>query len=580
MTDRLLILFTFAASFHIHNRPDMYLPVLILNAVLFFAFTWLLWAAYFKSGKETKGNVLPLLLVFVFVILNKFPVSLVNAPLNEDEAMNFAEGLALLKDDPVLWRSVDFFTIGPVHVFHFMIPGLLGFENDFINVRIVWLIITFLSFVFLYLACLKAFGKTYVWFAYLYPLLFFGFGTIRNLNHFTNESTGILLMAAGMFLLIRQLYEKETTPVKDLVFYFLMGLVPYAKLQGVPIALAMSLVYLISGLRKSQAWPLYFLTSAIQGLLPTILLLIYLVYFGQLDNFLNFYLFSNLSYGAPTSLTTNVFTTFLVRSVTEFPINYYLKHLYLLIFVFLLFLAVAGKLRNALTNTVVLLFAATIYAVSKPGFAYGHYFNYLWLTLPLGLGVTVKAIGTRLDRLGWSRGWLIALYLIPCLAVFAVNMRHYDNARMYREAFSVLVNGRPEMTRSETALELMRLKARLQHQPRMVVFDWWPTLYITTGITQAVHQNVPERLFGEQSSDSSMVNFSRKVFLEDMKKNKPEFFLLAKNTERSYYNFTYENLEKISPIKSYFEENYIFYKETDDLGIYIRKDLYKRLTDI
>jgi len=517
-----------------------------------------------------------ILACFAFLLFNKLPALLKNRVIDPDEAFNLAEGMALMHVDPVLWRSIDFFTIGPIHIYHFIIPHLLGFAGDYTNARLVWFVLTLFTSFFIFKALGYAYHSAVRNLAFLYPFLVYAFGNSSSFNSFNNEATSNLLLAAGVMILFKKMKDRDQGFTMDGLFYFLLGMVPYCKLQSAPLAVAMVLCFFIIRIgefRSKEAG--YILKAFLSGTLPSLVLGIYLLYYGQVNNFLNFYLISNLGYGQDFPIISKILTTFLVRSVSDMPINYFLKHVYVLVFVLILVLAFARKFKDKTINIMLFLFVVTMYSVAKPGFNYGHYFTYLYITLPFGLAILWKEVHALEAK---KRYFFILPYVVLIIALSFYNLKLYVDNKIYDKLPEEMAGfSSSEVEPSKAAGELISLKEQLGYQPTMTIFDWYPQIYIESGIFQGTHQNIPERLFGFQASEKEVTAFSRKIFLEDLKKNRPEFILVAITTERSYYDYTYANFHRLPKIKSYFDANYFFYKTSDNTDIFIRNDLKSRL---
>jgi hypothetical protein len=517
-----------------------------------------------------------ILACLIFLFVNKLPVLLQNRAIDPDEAFNLAEGMALIHVDPVLWRSIDFFTIGPIHIYHFIIPHLLGFAGDYANARLVWFVITLFTSFFIFKALGYAYQSAVRNIAFLYPFLFYAFGNSSSFNSFNNEATSNLLLAAGILILFKKMKDRDQGFTLDGLFYFLLGMVPYCKLQSAPLAVAMVLCFFIIRIEEFKTKEAgYIFKAFLSGMLPSLVLGIYLLCYGQMNNFLNFYLISNLGYGQDFPIISKIITTFLVRSVSDMPINYFLKHVYVLVFVLILVLAFVRKFKDKIINIMLFLFVVTMYSVAKPGFNYGHYFTYLYITLPFGLAILWKEVQNLQKN---KRYFFIVPHVVLIIILSFYNLRLYIFHGAYDKLPEQIAHFRStEVEKSEAAKDLIFLKNQLDHQPTMTIFDWYPQIYIESGIFQGTHQNIPERLFGFQASEKEVTDFSRKVFLEDLKKNRPEFILVAITTDRSYYDYRYSNFHLLPEIKAYFDANYFFYRTSDNTDIFIRNDLRSRL---
>lgn len=554
----------------------MNLILLFTGLILILLLSLSAFSGYSGFYKTTLTNRTFFLLFLFFALINKLPNVSNNNSLNSDEAINLAVGQSLHYDDPVLWRTADFTTLGPLHTLSFGIPGYFGFAIDYSNSRIIWLIIILLTYFFIFKACRVFFGPRLAQLSFLYPGLFFAFGNLASLNHFYNEATSILVLSIGLYLFSLRYTGKKNERSLDYLFYFLMGITPYFKLQAIPIAFFLCMAYYIRGFQREGFNFRSSLSALFFGLLPTFLLLGYLAAFGQIGNFYSFYILMNSGYGDSDRITGKIFNTFLVRNLNELPISYFLKAPFLLATV-LMTLLLTVKRKDALLLFITGLSWITIYAVAKPGYAYSHYFTYLILPLPLVIGyfLNLPALEPRLKRL--KIPFLAVLFLF-CFSLSFFNLRDSYYTGLYRGIVFKMVNfKRSKVEPGPLAQELLRLKLQFPAISRLVNFDWYPEIHIETGILQGTHINVPERLYGYQVSDSLSTGFSRKIFLKDLQKNKPEIILIPTTTQRSYFDFTYTGFHRIPEIKAYVDQNYSFYRNVDNVDILLRNDLKSAL---
>ncbi|MCD8540386.1 MAG: hypothetical protein LRY55_11940 [Leadbetterella sp.] len=213
-----------------------------------------------------------------------------------------------------------------------------------------------------------------------------------------------------------------------------------------------------------------------------------------------------------------------------------------------------------------------LYAVAKPGYSYSHYFTYLIIPLPLITGYLLQSAGQR-KRRGIV---FLAAILFFCFSLSYFNLRDSYQTGLYRETVSNTLNFRKnKVAQSPLSKELILLRASFPNISKLVNFDWYPEIHTETGLLLGTHFSVPERLFGYQVSDSQSTSFSRHIFLEDLKKNRPEIVLIPTTTERSYYDFTYNSFHRIPEIKAYIDTSYSFYKNVDEVNIMLRNDFPK-----
>lgn len=533
-----------------------------------FFFIGLIYFSFFSEGSiKRKYNWAFITFALLLFISFKIGFLFYNRPLNEDEAINLSEVLGILKFDPVLWRSIDFFTLGPIQVLSFGIPSVLGFEIDFASPRIVWLIYSILIFILLILAFTNFFNKKIASLSSLYLIIFFSVGPTMEFNHFYNETTSIFLLSLGFYLLsLSYCFGYQKNQYLQAIFYFSMGLVPYSKLQAVPTALILVFFSFYLYFYKTEKFSFKkILTFSFWGLLPTMLLLGYLAFYGQINNFIQFYLVSNLSYGNSATLLQKFYFSFIGRASTSLAIGYYYKY----IFGITVFLNTCRIIYNRKITELDILFLlisfSTIYAISKPGMAYGHYYSYL--IIPFIFSIALLINGIQMNLMKYAKYvYCVLMCLLFYVFINAWYLMVPDNLNAKKNDFKY-----PPIYQSELSKRLISIGNMSQKTPKMVVFGWRPRLHVETGFYQAVHQNVPERLFGNQTQDAT--NFSENMYFADLVRNRPEFFLIENNTQESYYDFTISAMPKLKNIYSYFKENYVYVESLEDYDIFLRKDL-------
>ncbi len=520
---------------------------------------------------SNSRNLLFFCFSIAFYLLNKIPVIFKNYAADADEAINIAEASILRFHDPVLWRSVDFFTIGPLHIASFIIPSIFGFPLDYTTVRVVWLFENLVSISFIYLTLNLLFKVTFKNYAFLISLLIFGFGNNLAFNHFNNESLSIMILSICIYLLFREIQAKSNS--SDMLFYFFLGLSPFCKLQSVPIAFVLFVLMLILRLYfQNKSLIQTILKAVFFTLLPSLILFAYLIYFDQLEAFYYLYLKSNFNYENSDSLWGRFLNVFLVRTNSSLPVNYFLKHFYVLIFIGLTLFVAKNRIKDFKVFAIWLLSLSTIYAIIKPGFAYNHYFTYLILTFPLGISMVYE----KLSKLFFDYRNFIKLPLIVTIIVVSfLNLNVYFKTNYILDF--PLGFKKNKIVVSKISSYLIDKANELKLKPQIVVFDWKPQIFVETGFLSATHQNVPERLFGNQVLNQDILNYSRNLYLNDIKRNKPVFFIIQSSESKEYYDYSYQKLSTIKALKTYFDNNYIKINEIDSNEIFIRKDLFKSI---
>ena len=307
----------------------------------------------------------------------------------------------------------------------------------------------------------------------------------------------------------------------------------------------------------------------ISGLLFSLFFLGFLYYHDSLQAFHLFYVEINLKYGNKIGLLERIFNAFIVRSTTEPGLNYFVKHLFLFLTILVSVIAVLSKKSRNLKSFFVVIFAIiTVISISLPGTNYGHYYNFTLLSMPLVIGM----VGEQLKG-NKKKVYQVIILTISSVFFYTALKEHLIRYNDFQEKDNSYYT---DLVRTEVSKVLIDLSSKLGlDNPKMAIFDWRNEIYVETGFMSATHYTMPERLVGGQVASESIVKITRAVYLEDLKKNKPEFFLLATDTKFSYWDMTMTALERMPDIHRYIHENYSEKETVDELRIYLRNDLFK-----
>jgi hypothetical protein len=224
------------------------------------------------------------------LIASRWPVVMINRPLNPDEGQMIA-GAMKLALDPVSWRSVDTTSSGPLNSMVLMWPYLFGKPVTFASARLTGLALIVAAWFFIYkslshvtpAARLAAAGGMMVFLV-----------STNNIDyvHYSSELLSIFLLGAAVYVLVYFVWEKPEWPLA-FASGVALGAVPFAKLQGAPIAFGIGLVEMMIVLVRSPAKRtaisnLLFLS--IGAVVPAAAILVPLALAGELHEFWTSYI--------------------------------------------------------------------------------------------------------------------------------------------------------------------------------------------------------------------------------------------------------------------------------------------------
>ena len=259
------------------------LRVPVLLAYILIAVTWMAVLPPSDAGTSTRRGVPAFVAVSLIAIcLLRLPLIALNAPLNPDEALLVA-GAMKLRENFNSWSSVDMGSAGPLNAIALAWPFLFGADTGFAVARITATALLGGTWLLFWgaLASVPAWVRIGIGAALI---LFLGGEQTTDFVHFSTELVPLfLLMAATVVVLCA--VDRSPGPVRIGIAGLCLGSVPFAKLQGVPIAFALGLVLLWQVVRQGcfpyrrAQW------LVLCACLPAILVLVPLALAGGLQDF-------------------------------------------------------------------------------------------------------------------------------------------------------------------------------------------------------------------------------------------------------------------------------------------------------
>lgn len=184
------------------------------------------------GGRAEKGRGA----LFVFFLVAalfacRYPIFFYPHHLNVDEAQMVSQALTF-PVHPIPWRDMDTGSGGPLDsdVLAWSVP--FGIEPSYLTARAFGLSCVAGMLVFLYLACRRLAGEGIARLAVLPVFLFFSLVAMADWVHYTSEHLSLLLLGGGLFLLGELRRRPASVPLAA-GLGFVLGLLPFAKLQSV-----------------------------------------------------------------------------------------------------------------------------------------------------------------------------------------------------------------------------------------------------------------------------------------------------------------------------------------------------------
>lgn len=533
---------------------------------LAYALTLLVIGSNLKKGLRTPLYLVGSLAVFV---LMRLPSVLLNRELNADESQMLSHALTLYQD-PVYWRSVDGTTIGPLDNYLLVIPRLLGFQLDYTSARVMGLLCGIGSLFFFFVALKRWFGNTTARVALLIPLIFLAFTQETDYVHYSSEQLPLLLLSLCLALLAGlsrkkkkfTFQEKKAPAWQAYGLGFVAGMVPFAKLQAVPQALLL----VVAGLyftyqyfvKNKNSRPLLLLLLG--GISFPAIALIWILFHGVYQDFIDFYILGNAVYAGGSGLA-DIPTQF-GKLVLLSPDFMALLGVVALVTILGLFgekrVLVKPPATPGISVSVLILGygLVAVYAATKSGNLFVHYLNFCIYPLGLAaaLGISKIKDNKRLALVG-------PLLLLGWFGIH--DAWSFYKSRHLNAFVSVEVRALPKSP------VVRAMRPYVQPNDKMVVWGWQCRYYVEAQLAQGTAENHSERSIYQHPLREEY----RARYLRDMQRNRPAIFIDAVGKNSVWVqDAATQGYQSFPELAAYIDKNYRYLGKIDDTRLFVRKD--------
>ncbi|HEX7631336.1 MAG TPA: hypothetical protein VF388_04315 [Lacunisphaera sp.] len=501
------------------------------------------------------------LAVLLTFLAFRWPTWFADEQVNPDEAHMIA-GAITLREYPVFWRDVDGTTHGPLDDYILLLAPALGLPMDFAGARLVGTLLQVATLLAVWIAAGRIFDSGSARLAILPALLLWAATSFYDLLQYSSESMPICLAALGGAVGTVALTTSSLIGRRLGLFgaAVLLGLVPYAKLQGILQAGCIGLVLVALVWRSSsgneRGWQMDLGCLVVGALLPTLLLLAALAGVDLIGEFYQSYWRNNVLYANARHLSyadqLHGFIDYLdaTPGVLAFCRGTLLAALLLLV------PAMRGSRRDALALGWLIALVGFL-SVIVPGRTYLHYQHFLIAPAAFLLAASLHAARSGFGRLSpWvARGAAVAAAVIATWPQISYRRSQY-NPLPERYA------GPQAAGRSEIGRLLL---TKLAPKDRLSVWGWRPGLYVETGLPQGTRDGQTSRMIEQ----SPMREYYRRRYLADLMRNQPRWFVDATGGDNfAYKNRGLEGHQTYSDLATWVKENYESAGEADGCQLY------------
>ena len=493
---------------------------------------------------------------------------------NPDESLWIATAKKLAQDFRP-WVSADTGTGGPLIPISLMLLRIFNLPIDHGTLKLMSGVVMALSVGFLYLGFIKLIGSGLARLVIL--LLATGVAMMRNFDMiaFNSEHIVVLLLCISFFFLSR-LYRSGAGKYNKRIILlgFVLGLVPYAKLQGTPMALFMGLVACLVVYRTLSIKSLGLLI--IFALAPTILVLLTVYLNGGLSEFWLSYIKNNLFY--TTAVENNNFTNRwkvlneIIFQPEELHFFFYSCFAIILVGVFVVLIAIRkiSKENKVMIVLSLLFLIVSLYCSTAPGRPFGHYMLLILIPLTMAVAFILHSI-CRSIEINWNERrpsiflirFFASILFICTTSLFLFNKEftshpkylvkareHYDGFCLHGDIVTIL-------------------NRYYEPKDKMAIWGWGTELFEGTKYLMGTRDGATPF----QIEDGPMQAHYLSRYLKDLQINKPKIFV--ETVSPSFFRFndrSKSGFENFQLITNYIKANYNFEGEIGTARFFLRKD--------
>ena len=544
-----------------HNHP-VYWTVAGVATLLFVA--WVL-AALRPIPRGPRGaNAWRSAFVLLLLLAAwRWPTWFNPANFNPDESQLVA-GAQTLTHDGVFWRSVDGATAGPLNFYLLLWVKLFGAPVDLLTARLTGLLLVWGALFFSYgiLRLFHARGPARL--ALVPVALFFALVTQDDFVHYSTEHLALFVFSGATFLLLREQRNNLNRRWAWWLGGVGLGLLPWAKLQAVPLGLVV-VTWLGLALWRDPNLAAdekrrRFRDLLLAGLTPSLLFLVVIRAAGVWPVFLQSYLLQNFHY-----VVTDQTPAYLWQTITR-TLN--LTWHFQACMAGPLLIAIAGSVLyrplrlpfRALWLLGFMLFLAALFAVVLPRRPFAHYLLFLPLPLLYWSGAVIGDLWERLRRPA-HRGMLVLAGLLlgglPPLTL-----------RFSQSVPEMLDRLQASRDQPFTAAGNI-LRAYAQPEDRLGIWGWMCDLYLETQLAQATRQGNSFLCI----EASPQFDYYRGQYLADLQRNRPALFVDAVGPTADFFeDRAHQAHESFPALAAFLRENYAELVDLEYARIYVRRD--------
>jgi len=556
-------IFRIAPMPHFDTYPTVYwFPV--------YALCWvLIWLAIRPQVSRPLFVICALLLLFLL----RLPSIVFDNEINPDESQMITQALTL-RHDPVYFRSVDGTTGGPLDSYFLILPSFLGLPFDYITAHLTAFALVAVCFWLLFRTARLWFGEKPARLALL-PLVFmFGLTQHGDFLHYNSELIALLLLSWSYYLYATLLSQKVPSIVRIGLIGLFLGMVPFGKLQAVPLAAVVSLFVALDVILRPNLGLIEKIsrlaTLGVCAIAFPLLVILLTSINGVYDDFITFYIIGNFRYAGDSNQ---------LQSLLRLP-DFFQRgdeFAWLVVLAAVIWgggLIQAFRRKNQFDHNsiqiggfIVLLLIATLFAITRTGSEYVHYLYFLTGPLLFGLAYGWQHLNTEKRTGEWIALGVTGVFL----ALFGIEAVHKYIVKTPMNPYSSEWQNGWAVQQAPVAKEIMKYA---QPGEKLAVWGWRCDYYVQTQMPQGVAENHTIR----SAFNHPMLADYQKRYASDFMRSQPPVFVDAVGSQNLWMNDRKtQGHEIIKPLGQFVSTHYTYMGLVNDTRIYVRNDRVKGL---
>ncbi|MCE7044344.1 hypothetical protein [Dyadobacter sp. CY312] len=540
------------------------------------SFLWILSLGYLvlcinKKPLNNKYLYIYLTVSIVGILGFRFP-NLVLPMLNYDEA-DWAVCAATLWNKSVFWKDVDATTSGPLNIYPLLLIKIVGGNINYFTLRLFLLLFCCIpTFVFSFLA-VRQYTSPSLAAAMTAPLAI-GFAMLNETDLVSFDSTYIpmVTLAFASYLLLSVERAKNKISVV-MTLGFILGLLPFIKLQAVPIGIGLGLWLLCAAhfLWKLPTRAIFYIL--ISCFAPSILVGIYIFSLNTQSDFWESYVLNNLLYAELGVVGQEKNWWFKARvplylistSPTISPFFYCLSGIGILssIYCFINFIKMEFRDKINLIGSI-FIFLLSYYSISQPG-NICHYYLIL-LIVPLFFWASISFISAK--KIMDSKNYKYRTDIYISLLLITVGLQGLVSIKKGSFGVNIIEKGYSGTINSPLIGEI---KGLVKPDDFIAVLGYRPDIYISSNTLLGIREAQTTRM--HFAFKNLQKEYYENRIASDIIANEPKLIIDASlNSNISYpYNDSTTVYENYPAIRKVIDSNYSYHATIDQIRIFVKK---------